>query len=426
MTPKAIDKPAIDMLGRAPLATLAEAVSMMLSRIPACRLDFEEIPPDEASGRVTARDIISPEDIPPHPRATMDGYAVRARDTFGAMESLPSYFEIAGEVAMGEKPDRPVAAGICHKIATGGFMPPGADAVVMLEHTVEADRRMIEVTQPVAAGGNVIQAGEDTRRGDVLVPAGHRLRPADIGLLAGVGIVSAPVRRRARIGIISTGDEIVPHTETPPPGKMRDINGLNIAALARLSGAEPRFHGIAPDDETALRAILERAISESDLVVLSGGSSVGSRDAAARVIDSFGPPGIIVHGIAMKPGKPVIIAFAGYKPVFGLPGHPAAVSVAFNAVVCPAIDKISGFADVRLPRILHARLARSVNSAAGRRDFIRMKVERMDEPPGFSAIPLLGKSGAISTIARAGGYVVIAEDRQGIAEGETVEVEIFD
>lgn len=417
------------MLGRAPLATLDEAVSMMLSRIPPCRLDFEEIPLAEAFGRVTARDVISPEDIPPHPRATMDGYAVRARDTFGAMESLPSYFEIAGEVAMGEKPDRPVAAGTCQRIATGGFMPPGADAVVMLEHTVEADRRMIEVTQPVASGGNVIQAGEDMRRGDVLVSAGHRLRPADIGLLAGAGIVSAPVRRRARMGIISTGDEIVPHTETPPPGKMRDINGLNIAALSKASGAVPRFYGIAPDDEAALRVMLERAISENDLVILSGGSSVGSRDAAARVMDSLGwndQGNIVVHGIAMKPGKPVIIAFAGDKPLFGLPGHPAAVSVSFNAVVRLAIDKISGLSDTRIPRILHARLARSLNSAAGRRDFIRVKIERMDGPPGFSAIPLLGKSGAISTIARADGYVVIAEERQGIAEGEMVEVEFFD
>ncbi|MBI5829951.1 MAG: molybdopterin molybdotransferase MoeA [Chloroflexi bacterium] len=289
---------------------------------------------------------------------------------------------------------------------------------------------MIEVVQPVASGGNVIQAGEDMRRGDVLVPAGHRLRPADIGLLAGAGMVSAPVRRRARVGIISTGDEIVPHAETPPPGKMRDINGVNIAALSKSCGAEPRFYGIAPDDELALREMLERAISENDLVALSGGSSVGSRDTAARVMNLFGrndrSGGIIVHGIAMKPGKPVIIAFAGDKPVFGLPGHPAAVSVAFHAVVRPAIERISGLADACVPRILPARLARSLNSAAGRRDFIRVKVERINEPPGFSAIPLLGKSGAISTIARADGYVVITEERQGIAEGEAVNVEIFD
>ncbi len=221
----------LDMLGRSATVSLAEALRLMHLHLPPGDLEEESLPIEEALGRVTSREIRSPENLPAYPRSTMDGYAVRARDTFGASESLPAYLEVSGEVRMGELPANGPATGTCFKIATGGIVPPGADAVVMLEHTVDVDESMIEVVQAVAQGGNVIAIGEDVEKGQVMIPKGHRLRPQDLGLLAGLGIVNLAVRRKIKVGVFSTGDEIVPFRETPEPGKIRDINFVNLSAL---------------------------------------------------------------------------------------------------------------------------------------------------------------------------------------------------
>jgi molybdopterin molybdotransferase len=357
----------------------------------------------------------------------MDGYAVRARDTFGASEKLPAYLEVSGEVSMGDFPEQGPLPGSCYHIATGGILPPGTDAVVMLEHTVAIDAAMIEVIQPVAAGSNVIHAGEDVAKGELLLSAGHLLRPQDIGLLAGIGRQSLTVFRRVRVGIISTGDEIVSHEQQPPPGKIRDMNSVSLAAQVRSLNAEPTFYGIATDNKENLSRMVREAKADNDIVLLSGSSSVGTRDLGEKVIEEMGPPGIIVHGVAVKPGKPVIIARAGDTMIFGLPGHPVSAAVSFDLFVRLTIRHLSGIADEGLPRhrTIKARLRRNLSSASGRTDFVRVQVKIIagQEP---EAHPVLGKSGALSTMVKAHGYIEIAEKLQGLKEGEIVEVVLFD
>ena len=416
-----------DMLGRTDTVSLREALALLRVNMPPCPGETVTLGLDEALGRICAGDIRSPENLPPYPRSTMDGFAVRAQDTFGASESLPAYLEVTGNVPMGQFPDRGPEPGACHHIATGGILPPGTDAVVMLEHTVAIDGRMIEVVQPVAVGGNIIGTGEDIAANDILLQRGHCIRPQDIGLLAGVGVESLPVFRRVRVGIISTGDEIVPRGQLPPPGKIRDTNSAFLAAEARKYNGEPAFYGIAADDEGSLTAMIEKARAASDIVLLSGSSSVGARDQGEKVLGKLGRPGIIFHGVAIKPGKPVILARAGDTLLFGLPGHPVSAAVAFNLFVRPAITALSGAGHDWLPlyRTLPARLARNINSAAGRTDFVRVRVEKK-EGAMPEAHPVLGKSGALSTMVRAHGFIEIEEKLQGVKEGQIVEVKLFD
>lgn len=423
------DKTTIDMLGRTGIVPLSEALQLMRRHLPAAVPDEESAALEEALGRVSSRELRSPENLPAHPRATMDGFAVRAADTFGASERLPAYFEIGGEVRMGELPAAGISGpGKCFSIATGGYLPPGTDAIVKLEQTIRVDEQTIEVVSPVAGGGNVMAAGEDIREGEVLVNRGHRLRPQDLGLLAGVGIKMVFVFRSVRVGIISTGDEIVPFAETPGAGKIRDINAVSLSALVRGSNAVPTHYGIVRDEEADLRTVICRALAENDLVVFSGSSSVGARDMGERVIEALGPPGIIVHGVMVKPGKPVILAVVLGKPVFGLPGHPVSAVVSFDLFVRPALQLLAGLAGSALPawRTVSARIMRNVNSSSGRTDFVRVQVQASADDKQVCAYPVLGKSGALSTMVRADGYVVIEDDRQGLQEGENVVVRLFD
>lgn len=416
-----------DMLGRTNVVSLDEALQLLQQHLPPCPARIVPLPLNETLGRICAEDILSPENLPPHPRSTMDGYAVNARDTFGASENLPAYLEISGEVVMGAFPEHGPQPGACFAIATGGLLPPGTDAVVMLEHTVTVDDRMIEVVQPVASGGNVITVGEDIAKNEILLHAGHRIRPQDIGLLAGVGLQNINVFRRVRVGIISTGDEIVSHEQQPPPGKIRDTNSISIAAQVKSLNAKPTFYGIASDDEENLAIMVREAKAANDIVLLSGSSSVGTRDLGEKVIDRMGPPGIIVHGVSIKPGKPVIIARGDNTMIFGLPGHPVSAAVSFELFVRPAILHLSGFINSGLPglRTVKARLMRNLSSASGRTDFVRVQVKSV---PGqeTEAHPILGKSGALSTMVRAHGFIEIAEELQGLKAGEIVEVRLFD
>jgi molybdopterin molybdotransferase len=416
-----------DMLGRANVVSLNEALQLLRQQLPSCPAQKENIPLAESLGRICAEDILSPENLPPYPRSTMDGYAVRAKDTFGSSEKLPAYLEVSGEISMGEFPKHGPDPGACYGIATGGILPSGTDAVVMLEHTVAIDESMIEVVQPVATGTNVIEIGEDIARGEVLLTTGHRVRPQDIGLLAGVGLENIPVFRRVSVGIIATGDEIVPHDQQPSPGKIRDMNSMNLAAQTRSLNAEPTLYGIAADDEATLAAIVQEAKEASDIVLLSGSSSVGTRDLGEKVIARMGAPGIILHGVAIKPGKPVIIARADDTIIFGLPGHPVSAAVSFDLFVRPAIIHLSGLAEDGLPkaRTTKARLMRNINSTSGRTDFIRVNIQntKNHEPEAY---PILGKSGALSTMVKANGYIEIAEKVQGLKEGEIVVVKLFD
>jgi len=416
-----------DMLGRTNVVSLDEALLLLHQHLPARHFIDVTLPLEETLGRIVANEIISPENLPPYPRSTMDGYAVKAKDTFGASEKLPAYLEISGDVPMGAFPEHGPQPGACYAIATGGILPPGTDAVVMLEHTVAIDDRMIEIVQPVATGCNIITAGEDIAKEEMLLSAGHRIRPQDIGLLAGVGLKNINVFRRVRVGIMSTGDEIVPFAQSPNPGKTRDTNSASLAAQTKITNAIPTFYGIAADNEEMLHSLLQKAKKTNDIVLLSGSSSVGARDLGEKVIAQMGSPGIIVHGVSVKPGKPVIIARVDDTMIFGLPGHPVSAAVSFDLFVKPAIIYLSGIADDGLPRhrILKTRLMRNLSSAPGRTDFVRVQIKTIEgkEPEAY---PILGKSGALSTMVKAHGFIEIAEKLQGVKEGEIVEVKLFD
>lgn len=414
-----------DMLGRTDALPLAQARRILDEHLVMPERPVEILSLGEVLNRVLCNDVVSPEDLPSAPRSTMDGYAVRASETFGATEGLPAYLEVHGEVLMGEQPKRGPGSGACYRIATGGYLPPGTDAVVMLEHTVPVDQNMVEVTHPVAPGGNVIAAGEDVRQGQTLLQSGQRLRPQDLALLAGLGISRVAVYPKVRVGILSTGDEIVPCEENPPPGKIRDMNAVHLAALCQQAGALPSLYGIIRDQENELLEAVGQALDREDVFVLSGGSSVGVRDLAEAVLGSFGPPGLLVHGVMVKPGKPVIVAFGRGKPLLGLPGHPVSAAVAFDLLVRPVLVTLSGESRSTFPerRMVQARLMRNLNSAAGRRDFVR--VELKGSGTFWEAHPVLGKSGAVSTLVKAQGFIVIEELKQGLKEGETVEVYLY-
>lgn len=415
-----------DMLGRGGLTSVEEALDILMVQLQDIKTPTEELPLVEAFDRVLAASIISPEDLPAQPRSTMDGFAVQAADTFGASESMPCYLNITGEVLMGQASSGKIDKGCCYKIPTGGLMPENADSVVMLEHTVPVDETMIEIVKSAGAGANLIQQGEDIRKGESALPAGHRLRPQDIGLLAGLGIDVVSVTRQVRVGIFSTGDEIISHSEKPQPGQIRNINSLALAGQVRRAGGLYTDYGIVSDREEIFLPAIEKAITENDIVLFSGGSSVGVRDLGEQVVESLGPPGILVHGVTLKPGKPVLIGMSSTTPIFGLPGHPVSAMVCFDFFVRPAIERLSAITTgepLPTPAVL-AHLTRNINSAPGRLDVVRVRLIR-DEEATWYAEPVLGKSGSISTLSRAHGYFLIDEDSQGVTENSVIEVHLF-
>ncbi len=415
-----------DMLGRKGLMAVGHARELLLERLRHT-VEAETVPLDEALERITAADITAPEDLPAHPRSTMDGYAVVAADTFGASESMPCYLNVTGEVVMGEIPGHAVERGTCHRIATGGLLPEGADSVVMFEHSVPVDATLVEIVRGVGAGSNIIGRGDDIESGQVAVAAGRRLRPQDLGLLAGLGLTEVAVRKKVSFGIVSTGDEIVAYETAPPPGKIRNINTITLASQARRLGAEIRDYGIVADTADSFFPAIERAVAENDLVVFSGGSSVGARDLGEQAIDRLGRPGILVHGVALRPGKPILIGLHEQTPLFGLPGHPVSAMVCFDLFVGPALEKIAGLRTGSLPMspYIEALLGRNVASAAGRKDIVRVRLDCDSAAGSVRALPVLGKSGAISTLSRAHGYIVVDEDLQGISENSHVKVYLY-
>jgi molybdopterin molybdotransferase len=377
----------------------------------------------DALGRVLAEDLRSAADLPSFPRSTMDGFALRAADTYGASEGLPAYLSVRGEVLMGRRPEVRVSVGEAARIATGGMIPDGADAVVMVENTQEVDPTTIEVVKPVAPGENVVQVGEDVTAGAPLLPRGHILRPQDLGGLLALGIVEMAVAARLKVAILGSGDEVVPPEQEPGPGQIRDINSYTLAALVRRAGHEPLLLGVVPDVYERLEAAARRALELADVVVISAGSSVSTRDMTAQVIASLGEPGVVVHGVSLKPGKPTILALADGKPVFGLPGNPVSCMVTFDLFVAPALYRMSGCAERPASQALTARLAKNLASAAGREDYVQVRLERRDGE--LWADPVFGKSNLIYTLVRSDGLVKIDLDKGGLSAGELVEVRLF-
>ncbi len=415
-----------DMLGRVSLTPVEKARTILLAALRNSARKTEVCSLSDALDRILGCDILSPEDLPNYPRSTMDGFAVRAADTFGATSSMPCYLEIDGEVAMGQMPNGTVSQGKCFRIATGGLLPNGSDAVVMFEHTIPVDGKMIEVVKSVGVGINLINKGEDIAKDSPALSQGHLLRPQDLGLLAGLGISEVEVYAKPKVGILSTGDEIVPWSESPPPGKIRNINAITLAGLCTRLGAAVSDYGIVTDSEKIFFAALLRATNENDVVLFSGGSSVGMRDLGERVIEKLGSPGILVHGVALKPGKPIIIGLSNETAIFGLPGHPVSAMVCFELFVNPALRLIAGVShpENSLQASVTAILDRNINSAAGRLDLVRVQLqERENDIP--LAVPVLGKSGSISTLSRAHGYFFIDEASQGLNKDSQVKVHLL-
>ncbi|MCC6165945.1 MAG: molybdopterin molybdotransferase MoeA [Caldilineaceae bacterium] len=383
------------------------------------RVRMARIPTVDALDRVLAEALTSPQDLPEFPRSTVDGYAVNAADTYGASPSLPAFLDVIGEMPMGRAADLHVGVGQAVLVHTGGMIPAGASGVVMVENTQQVDAAGIEVLRPVAEGENVIQVGEDIRQGDPILAPGHTLRPQDIGGLVALGITSVAVAEAPRVGIVSTGDEVVPPGRPVLPGQVRDINSYTLAALTRRAGGAPTLYGIVPDQRPALVATLTQAHAENDLVVLSAGSSVSYRDLSVEVIAELGRPGVLAHGLSVRPGKPTIIAVCDGVPVFGLPGNPVSAMVIFDLVVAPAIRSLLGAPRVYAPQV-SARLARNLASAPGREDYIQVRLETRDGETW--AVPVLGKSNLIYTLVHADGVVQIPLDAGGLREGVWVTV----
>ena len=383
----------------------------------------ETIATADALDRILAAQIVSPEQVPAFRKSTVDGYALRAADTFGASQSLPAFMQVRGELTMGEAPALDVAVGEALLIHTGGMLPECADAVVMIEHTQTSGAGEIEVLRAVAPGENVILAGEDVGAGKRILPGRHRLRPQDIGGLLAVGITSVDVLRRARVGILSCGDELLPpEAESPPPGKVRDINAYTLSALAQQLGAQPVRLGIAADDFADYQRRARDGFAACDILLLSAGSSVSARDYTRDVIAGLGSPGVLQHGLATKPGKPTILALCDNKPVIGLPGNPVSALLVARQLL-PRLVALHDGRPLGAPGLVSARLSQRVASVAGREDWVAVRLSQDDGQ--WQATPIFGKSNLIFTLVEADGLLRVPLNIGGYDAGSLVDIERF-
>ncbi|MBI5195298.1 MAG: molybdopterin molybdotransferase MoeA [Nitrospirae bacterium] len=414
------------MLGREEVLSVEDARGLIFKSADFTLPHEIEIRIENSLNRILSRDIVSHENLPPFARSTVDGFAVRASDTFGAAETAPAYLSVTHEILMGEEPAFNLAAGDASGISTGGMLPKNADAVVMLEHCCTVSGKLIEVLRPAAPGENVIQAGEDCKSGDLILKKGHGLRPQDIGVLAGTGIIKVWIYEKPVAAIISTGDEVAPPSGHITTGKIRDINSYVLAGMVETAGGTPVNKGIFPDNFDLLKEVLEDSFKESDLIIISGGSSVGAKDLTARLINSFGKPGILFHGVSVKPGKPIIYGIANGRPVFGLPGHPVAITVCFELFILPVLMMLTGEKDSlyrEIKKTVRARLSKNISTGSGREEHIRVMLEERDGE--IWAVPVLGKSGLITTLVKADGMIMIPLHKTGLQQGAEVDVELF-
>ena len=396
-----------------------QARDELLSHLSAPTIDSVSVDVAQALSRFTAVDVFAPHPLPDFRRTTVDGFAVRARDTFGASDSLPAYLNLVGEVPMGGTPAFELGAGQCALIHTGGMLPNGADAVVMIEYTQSAQSSEIEIFKSVADGENVINIGEDVAQNQLVIPQGTQLRPAEIGGLMALGITKIAVARKPRIGLISTGDEVIEPEKSPRPGQVRDINSYTLGALVEKSGGEAIRYGIFSDQFSVLKDAAAKALSECDAVIITAGSSASTRDMTADVIRTLGEPGVLVHGINTRPGKPTILGVCNGKALIGLPGNPLSALVNGYLFVVPVIEKLLS----ALPKpkaSVQAILTVNLPSQAGREDWWPVKLVVNDR--GYLAEPVFGKSNLIFTLASANGLLRIHPDATGLSAGEQVQV----
>jgi molybdopterin molybdotransferase len=390
------------------------------------RISSEHIPLDAALNRRVSEDIAALEDLPEQARSTVDGFAVRAEDTFGASESIPVLLEVVASIPMGTMPDFSLRSGQTAQIPTGGFLPRGADAVVMVEYTNPAGADEIEVTRPVTARTNVLEKGEDTRRNDILLNAGKMIRAQEIGFLAALGFPQISVYRQPKVAVISSGDELVPIEVKPASGQIRDANGHAISALVRCAGAVPLFFDIVPDNARILSDTFERALKDADVVTMSGGSSVGTRDLMVDVVSGLHGAEILAHGVSIRPGKPTLLACQRGKAIIGLPGHPVSALIVAQVFLAPYLQYLQGGRIEKGPagNRTEAVLASSVDSTIGLEEFVRVRLEHA--PDGKrTAYPVFGKSGMLSTMVKADGILTIPMNVEGYSRGEAVPVVEF-
>lgn len=409
-------KPFFKVLSVAEVRARAESIAVRSA---------ESVALTEARGRTLAEDLRAPRDLPGFPRSVMDGYAVHSRDTFGTSEGSPGYLRLAGEVVMGEVPSLVIRPGECARIGTGGMLPEGADAIVMVEHTRALEEGSVEIVKPIAPGGHVLGPTDDAAKGEELLAAGQRLRAQDLGLLAALGQSEVSVVARPRVGILSTGDEVVPIEVEPRAGQVRDVNTHTLTAQTVAAGGEAVGLGLIPDDEAKLRAAVADARERCDLVLLSGGSSMGVRDLTAEIFLSFEGAEMLVHGVSVAPGKPFIWVRAGESQLLGLPGQVASCMISFHLFVEPILERMLGREARSFTRFgrCPATLTRNLPSAPGREEYVRVRVERAGD--SWLAEPIFGKSGLIRTLTQGQGLVCVPINSEGRDEGTAVTVLLY-
>jgi molybdopterin molybdotransferase len=386
------------------------------------KLEKEEINLEKAIGRIIYEDIISKVNVPEFRRSTVDGYAVNCRDVAGASESMPAMLNLKGEILMGELADHSIdLPGECVYVPTGGMIPDGADAVVMIEYTEKLDEETILINSTCANGDNVIQIGDDIAIDEVVIKKGTKLRPYEIGVLSSLGFTEIPVFKKPKVGIISTGDEIVGISERPKLGQVRDINTYLLYSSILKDEAEPVNYGVVKDEYELLKSTVDKALKQCDLVLISGGSSVGVKDQTIKVIGSFEESEVLVHGIAIKPGKPTIISKVCGKAVFGLPGHPLSCAIIYQIIVKNFINKLQNNIDKEYP--IQCRFSINYHKAKGREEYLPVVLRNLDNE--FIAEPIFSKSGLITGFSKAYGYIKIDKNIEGLREGEKVLVYKF-
>jgi len=405
------------------LLSLDEAKQILKQNFSPEPIGVERVSLSEAHDRVLAEGIMAPMDVPPFDRSTVDGYAVRAVDTFGADEDRFVALKFCGQVTIGESPKTVVEKGMAAEIATGAPLPKGADAVAMVEYSTRRDDKVF-INRPVSKGENMMAAGSDIRKGEEILKKHQRLASREIGILAALGLTEVDVNKRPRVAILSTGAEVVEPGKPLPSGKIYDINAYALSAAVLECGGEPINLGIIPDDRTQLKAAAKRALGSADAVITSGGVSVGPKDLIPQVVSTLGKPGVIISGIAVKPGKPTTISIVDGKPVFSLPGHPTSSLLMFHVIVRPIICKMAGRTE-EIPSTLKALAATKMFPARGRRTFVMVNLTHdKTGKPLASPVPT-GLSGAITTLARADGFVEITEKQQFIDAGTETSVCLF-
>lgn len=396
-----------------------QALQILLSQMEVNVIP-ERIQTINALGRVTVESIRSPIALPSFPRSTVDGYAVRAADTFGASESLPAYLRVIGEILMGSSPGFDISSGETGLIHTGGMLPESSNAVVMIEYTQPVGVDTVEILRSVAVGENIIKVGEDVQIGQEVIPSGMRIRPYEIGGLTALGVLELDVAKKPVIGIVSSGDEVIPPNDKLQPGQVRDINSYSLSGLVEQAGAIPKRYGIFPDQAEILEEVCKKAIGECDVLVVTAGSSASARDLTARVINQLGSPGVLVHGVNIKPGKPTILAICNHKVVIGLPGNPVSALVIAGLFLVPVVESLLGLSDVGLRHKYLAKLSVNIPSQAGREDWVAARFYANQE--GYQVDPIFSKSNLIFSLVRANSMIRVPPDATGLSAGEMVEV----